>query len=498
MTREDEIDYAGPGLDVNPSPGGNRSPTIFSFLTPRQRSYADINALRKKLDELITYLQSFENRLESDLRDHAMVVAPSDTRLTTAVREEWPKSLELVGDQVSYRYYKALKGRTTTASDYITQKFEEAARDIVGNDALDILSLVRVSLDEANLVTEFLDTYINDVDDPSEYRILELFQDWAENALRHTGNLGSIYTSTGQNGVDGSEMDQIGPTAARDAQAILKIKMNDLSVQWVKERDSLQKNFAQYAPTFYGRYLGPALRFRLAIGRKLLPKEGSIGAEITATVDATNSTLQQMLTDQVRRNSFFDEKLNTMSAMLTTRNWNRAVLAQLEVKTGPVAQTNAGTIIQANDSPEVIDYFENEIFDQQYTSSATPELKAQHRSLAGIEADDAHSQYLLLKGGTLTGDLALATGVKVDGIIPHRHAHTGEDGSSRVSGLNIVDGTIPASVIDPGDAPDAPTTLRMKSTSLRVVPPGMTVVDVDISWQAEADLQFEVQYTRVL
>ena len=54
----------------------------------------------------------------------------------------------------------------------------------------------------------------------------------------------------------------------------------------------------------------------------------------------------------------------------------------------------------------------------------------------GVEDDDAHPQYLLKAGDTLTGDILLGEGVTIDGIVPSTHTHTEDDGTPHLTGAS--------------------------------------------------------------
>jgi hypothetical protein len=85
------------------------------------------------------------------------------------------------------------------------------------------------------------------------------------------------------------------------------------------------------------------------------------------------------------------------------------------------------------------------------------------------------------------------TGIRIDGIDPGEHQHTGLDGSKQVHGGDIAPGTIGPPAIDPGNLPPTPLNLRVLSQTQRVVPPGVTVVDVQLAWDDDPDLSYEVQ-----
>ncbi|HJW30191.1 MAG TPA: hypothetical protein VJ508_13205, partial [Saprospiraceae bacterium] len=116
------------------------------------------------------------------------------------------------------------------------------------------------------------------------------------------------------------------------------------------------------------------------------------------------------------------------------------------------------------------------------TTSFSPE----HTDLAGIFDDDAHPQYLLRSGGVdfpITGDVYMDEDVKIGGIIPSKHAHTGSDGSTKISGSDIDYNSITDGNIDNTNASTAtPSELMLLSQTVSILPPGVTKIQARVSY----------------
>lgn len=492
MASEDEISYSGPSLIYQPPLGQNITREKDTFRTPQQRSYADPDALDQMLDIILDEVSRFTAELELELLHFAVPIPRGDSRLEEANQLEWPAALGIPKRHISYRYYRALNTRPTTSASYVRSRFEDSIRDFTGTNALDILSLVQVVGDEARLIKEFVATYIGDVDDSSEYRSFELFQDWASAAINHLVELRKVRDKAGLTFLPASEVDLTTPLEARHAQATFKIKLNAVNREITDSVAFLRKNFSEHATTFYGRFLGPALQWRLAAGRRFHQRRGTLGAEMETTTNALDANLSVLQADQLRRNLLFDAKIREITEQVTRQDAYRNYIRQLSTKGRSITAGQPDTAIEVEESPEEVEYWEDLVEDE-----PTAVFESLHSALAGLEEASAHPQYFLKAGDTLTGDLVLADGATIDGMVPSEHRHTGADGSRKVRGSDIEGGSVSPEVIDRTVVPDRPTGLRLIKQEARVQPPGMTVIDAHIAWDGPEDLMYEVQHSPI-
>jgi hypothetical protein len=486
MGAEDEIGYAGPDLTYKPGIGGNQPTGTKVFLTPSQRSYADIDLLSYQLQLLLSEAKLLAKVLEDDLLRFVMPIPRGDTRLVEANKLEWPTGLGDPRNTISYRFYRALGTRVSASSSYIRQRFEEAVRDYTGTDSLDILGLINFIVLEAEMVIEFLGTYVGDVDDTSEMRTVELFLDWTGGARQRLVELASLHNRLVP--LPENEVEPITAREARNAQASFKVQLNAVNMEVETATEFLRRNFSEHAATFYARYLGPALQFRLAVTRRIQATTGELGRTTNQTNEIIDDRLAKAHADQLRRNLMFDAKMQEAASKISNQNIYRNYIQQLAPIGRELIPGVPGTVMEAEQDPEEVEFFVNEPI----LPPPSP-FKASHSALADLADELAHEQYYLKGGDTLTGDLLLEAGIRIDGIIPHLHRHTGEDGTEKILGTDIAGGTVSPDVIDRTVIPAQPTELRLISTTQRVVPPGVTVIDVLIGWTGDAALTYEVQ-----
>lgn len=490
MSRDDDIHYAGPGLDYLPGPGDTTALEKTFYQTPKESSYADVGRLDRLLNFIINAGDRAAAALEIQLSAYVLPVPGSDTRLKKAVAAEWPKGLGEVRSQVSYRLYRFLLFRKTTTAAYIRQRFEASIRDYTGSHSLDLLMLITMITNEARLIQEFKSTYVGVVDDKAEYRTIELFIDWAENAVGRLGDFEKLQVSAKTLTLPSSDAMNASELEARQSQAMFKVKLNSANREVADSIDYLKRYFSDHAPTFYGRFLGPAMQFRLHVSRTPQAFEGRMAMEAQTTANAMDTNLEVAQADQLRRNMVFDKKVGEALDELTRQNIYRNYIKQLAPAGQTITPGVGGTVMMAKADPAEVAFYESA--DRPFDSGGDV-LQAFHDALQGLDDPAAHPQYLLSAGDTMTGNLELAPDVLVDGIRPATHAHTGVDGSVPVQGTNIAVGTVPTTVIDRTLTPDVPTELRVVTQTKRLIPPGVTVVDAQLAWEGETSLQYEVQ-----
>lgn len=468
-------------------------------------TYADFSSIKDAVRELISMVDNLQITLEKELTQVAMPVGDFDPRLVQAHKAEWPEEAGPLPSSVSYRFYKALQFRETTAASYLREAFEDAVRDVSGTPALDIYQLSDVIRDEALLVKDFLNKHIDTTYDQSEKRVLESLQDWVQAGKVEVKKLRDYYSSAA--GVKHLSADQLERTSnidAKQGQAVFKVKMNSLNADIARDMESLKRNFSDFAPAFYEKFLGPAMDFRLNVSRKTRPGSGDVNKEVRVSSAYMNENLKTVIADQSRRKTTFKTKADKLIQNIQTRDKYRSIIQELSEKGKPLPNAGPRVLVPTEESPNEVlfwasDYSNNYDPDKPKSSqtSGSGLLTASHNALADLTTGNPHSQYLLRSGGHLTGDVTLADGVRIDDIIPSKHAHTGEDGSQKIRGSDIIEGSMDDDVVDTTKKPATPFNLRITNYEQSVIPPGVTVIDATLTWDGDPELSHEVQIVRI-
>lgn len=504
--------------EYNPDIGAN-VPVVDDFGNiAATESYADIDYLRRLINTLLEEAKFLGQRLEEDMLNYSLLVGDHDSRLVESHRKEWPPSLGEVKDRVSYRYYKALRFRNTTSAAYIRARYEEGARGVTGTNAIDVLEVVKIIRDETLLIQEFLNANIGNVDDSSEFRILELFQDWVHSAIGNIREFWAFFEAgeAPEELLDPAEINRTTPDEAKRGQVVFKVKLNAQNSTIQKDLDFLKRNFSEFAPDFYVRFLGPALRYRLQVGRQTFPTGNRLMREIEEASSALDANLRTVIGDQLRRTELFTSKMKAIRDNMRQRDKYRSYIVQLAFRGNPLPASGPNVMVWETDTAEEVDYWVEEelqfessisedVDDSGEVTSDTPTpispvvpgtFVASHGELENLLADD-HPQYLLRSGGTITGNIFMGSGATIDGMRPSTHRHTGLDGSPQIDGKDIILDTLPEKAVDTRTRPETPVNLAITGYRLNSRPPGVTVVDTTLEWDGNQEYNYEVQIVLV-
>jgi hypothetical protein len=490
-TPDDDIRYSGPPQDWRPSPGGNPEvDTVKALSTEAIGGYDNIDWLRQMLDTLIDVNSGLITSLEEDLNLLALKISPSgaDDKLREALKSEWPDPNSNPPNYIPYSYYKSLTTRSTAGAAYIQKRWEEAVRDITGTSAFDIVDIANVVRSEAILVKGFLDQYVGAVSDSSEKRVIELFQDWAASAIQRTQRYESIaQTKESARQLPVSEVESVAPADAVKFQALFKARLNQLNVELATTKSGLKKNFSDYSDTFFNKFLGPALQFRLNVSRTIYPEDSLLGREVGLAKGSMDSNLSSLITDQLRRNGTFNKGIDQMLNTLLERDTYRTYVAQLAV-VGKALESKDRVNQIASMSLEVV-----EDYPLVGADLATPVFTASHQMLSGRDDPEAHPHLLSRSGGTVTGDITIEDGVRVNGVEIQKHTHQGldVDGTPKIKGKDIED--LVTTAIDKDELMCYPTNLRHINNTPYTGTNNVTLVNSQIAWECDPNLTFEVQ-----
>lgn len=497
-----DIRDTGPSGEIVPPLGDNKEFHPGDGTAIVTQTYANKPWLTDQLVSLIATTNLLVDELEGELYKNALPVttASVDVKLKEAVSAEWPKDLGPPKNIITYRYYKALELRDSSAAAYIRTRYEEAARDVTGLNAIDLVSLTKLIRNEAFLAQEFITTHVGQLDDSAEHRTVELLQDWVTSATDHTGKLRDLFKTRDEaRQLPSSDVEQVTPDEARNSQALFKVNLNKLNNDLDNSLAFLKKNFQDYADVFYRNFLAPSLKLRTTVTRNIYPiLPGRLGKEVNTAVSAVDNQLSLVLADQARRNMLFDQKMKELEIHIDLRDTYRSYIKQLAPKGKDLPTGAASTLVEATDTPEEVDVFDdmaNQILTEPPSAQATPtgQFESPHSLLTDVDVPNAHPQYILKDGGIVTGNLAVSSGIRIDGVDIDKHEHSGSDGSPKIKGSNIEGGTLGPSAVDPSDSPNTPTNLRLESLKQNMVPPGVVAFDGTFSWQGDDGQQYELQ-----
>lgn len=453
-----DLDFSGPSREYKGQRGSNNPTSNINIPTFDGSDYSR-QSLDRQLNEVIKQTELLINSADEDLEKFNLKIETD--KLMEAQKAIWPESIPEVKDYVTYNQYKSLEGKLDRASKYIRDQYLSNIRSESGTGSLDVRKVASVLNIEATNIKGFLDAYVGNVDDPAVERAQELLQDWATSALVHSGRLWSYFSEGDKKNaskIPESEMALIQEQDAGKYQALFKAKVNAVNLELDRDISSFEKHFLTSSDLFYNKFLGPSIKFKLGAGNSLELKSNDntvLGLEIKKAVESLNINTQAGLTDLLERNQIFSVKINNIENTIGRRESLKGIIENFSSK------SNIKRSPFTDDGVDVVT--DEKLAAALSGSTVFDEFSSAHGTLVGRAAEDAHPQYLLKAGDTITGDITVKDGIRVDGVDLSAHSHTGEDGSQKIAGLSILDNTLTSSVVDSGEYIDKPMNLRVLS-----------------------------------
>lgn len=489
---DDNIDYGYENKDWVPGLGNqSRPPASGRSLS---LGYHDENLLRNLIKEIQAMARATITVAEKELEKYSLTVE-ADSRLEQAQAQEWPTDLGEPRTYVSYQEYKALEPLRSRGAEYIRKSYEDGIRGPFGTNAIDVITSVSAIKNEADNIEEFLDNYMGEVNGTSEFRALELLQDWAESAVEHTRRVGAVFTERTKSPVQipTAELDNLGETDARNYQAFFQTKVNAVNKEIRQLTDDVQKEYNQMSEIYYKKYLGPALKFQRQVGTPMsrnVAVETFLGTQAAQADQAMAANYVTLLADQMKRNENFENKMANLITRIRVRDNYAGFTRQLNVKLeketpSPFVDTPIGAVERAGLEAYFVAAEAQREEDNEFTSA--------HAMLDGRDEDDAHEQYLLKAGDTITGDILMNAGIKIGGMEPKVHRHRGPevDGTEKIHGEDIVD--LVTTAINKDEVMCLPINLRHINNQPQTGANNVTLVNSQVSWECDPNLTFELQ-----
>lgn len=486
------IDYTGPNRDYKPDVANNSYiNNAKGPITQFREGYHDLDYLIALLDKLIQQAGDIYNKCEDTLSNYSLIVDQSDTSLVSAHNSAYPSSD--VPGYVTFQEYKyLLKNSSSNAAQYVMNAYEMNIRGTSGTNAFDISTLSLTVNNEAKRIKEFINGYIGEVDDTSEFRIIENFQNWAEDTQRLINSFRQALQGQFSAQVPQSEVDSVTGDTAAQLQAILQVKLNVAAKNVKDVTNQLLKNWETPASDFYDKHLGPALQFQLKVGQGLsntfdrgtYPVLGNI---VNAGLGGLSSNFATVLADQVKRNGIYSNYIEEIVANINARDTSAFQINQFASKGRYPKQifTHDGLATQADALFQVDHPLDN----YQTILTYDDNFIADHSDLANAGASDAHPQYLLRDGGeesAITGDIVLADGATIDGMIPRRHKHTGTDGTEKLPASSIDFSSFADTDIDTTTSTTSiPKNLAINDQASIVSPSGTSIITLQVSFDMD-------------
>jgi len=445
MSDYKDISYSGPKKDIDPVIGSAKS--SFPISTQASVPYHSLSKLKTNLDKITDESNKIILSCKNEMRNVNLQVEKS-SKLFQACLAVWSDLSSTEDTSISYEDYLNNKNRKDRSSLFIVEEYEKAVRGVFGNGAIDIHIAVNILMSEVDSIKLFLESYMDDIYDTFDQRIMEILCQWSINGLRHTSRLNSFfYRDQKQYKIPEEELSNITKIEASKYQALFVVKNNTLNQEIKIIINELQSKYLNNSDIFYLKFLGPTLNLRLKsltnlpYGKNL----GDLSSVVSDAMDDSNVNIVTLIKDVSDRSSFFNKKMIDLEERIVLREKYFSHVKQLSSISLKVSQkinkeeTNTKTILPENTAVELI---------------------SDHASIPIHGNEVPHPQYLNKYGDKLSGDLNLDSNVSISGIIPSKHTHNEIDGSSKISGESIISNSMYMDLVDNSESVPQPKNLK--------------------------------------
>jgi len=261
---------------------------------------------------------------------------------------------------------------------------------------------------------------------------------------------------------------------------------------------SLKRDLEENSLIFYTRYLAPGLKFSSEIGspfdldyqttsfKKRFP---FLTEEMLIASALLKGNFTSIMADVVDRHHIVMGKTDALMQLIHEKRKYANYISQLSIKGLP--------------KPNVLLNVTNDVYAQIFSGAMISltrkdTLKSDHQLLSGLDEND-HPQYLLRDGGQIIGDIQVAEGITIDGVDLSDHAHTGADGSRKISSLDIDYGLARSSDYAQ-DAAKKPVSVSVGQFNVDIVnglPRCDAVINIEVTDDIIDNYEYEIIYTEV-
>jgi hypothetical protein len=399
---------------------------------------------------------------------------------------------------ICYEEVSFAERMNSTISRNFLQEYEQSIAHSTFSYFFQFRKLLNYLLNEVksiqtSLLTDFGDAYENEL----QQKIAVHYDSWGKTALHYTSRIAkTIISKPGE--IPGTELDQISKEQASKFQAFFAIKLNAVNSEIEDILSSLKRDLHDNSEIFYTRYINPALKFSSEISNplELDYQTTAVGKSIPFLAEELliasvlmKGNFTSVVADIIDRHNIVIGKTDALLRLIHEKRKYANFIAQMSFK----------GVQKPNVLLPVSDDWASSLFRQVFISpTRKDDLKSSHSLLQGLD-EDHHPQYLLKDGGRIIGDILVAEGVTIDGVDLSTHAHTGTDGSTKISSLDI-DYQGARNSNNSQRLVTAPLSVAIASFSVDIVnglPRCDAVVNIEIDDNIIDNHEYEIIYTEV-
>lgn len=341
-----------------------------------------------------------------------------------------------IPEYICYDEYSFAERYKSLACRRLISEFDEVISQSTFSYFFQIRKLLTYMASEiANIKSSLLFDFGEDYETQSQQKIALRYDTWTKVAVHYTRRITStILSKPGE--IPHAEVDKISKKQAAQLQAFFAIRLNAIDEEINNLLESIKRDLVDNSDVFFSRYLSSALKMIAKIVEPLdleynttnFRKEfPSLSKEVAFATLAFEGNFTAIHADLVERFEMTTARIDAVLMLIHEKRKFAHHITQLSAK----AAVKKKVIETVTD-----DKYSSIFRSVPVYSGRNSSFKSSHANLDDLDKD-SHPQYLLKSNGTITGNIAVSDGVKIDGISLSGHSHTGSDGSSKILSTDI-------------------------------------------------------------
>jgi len=400
---------------------------------------------------------------------------------------------------ISFDEYQFAEKYQSTASRRLIQEYHEAISHSTFSYLFQLRKVLDVFLKEIffikrSLTNNYGDAYENE----SQQKVAVQFDAWAKVALHYAGRVEETIKKV-YSGIPSAEVDQITKAQAAKLQAFFAIRLSAVDSEINDLISSIERDVKDNGDIFYSQYLDNSLRISSEILEPLefdfitstfSSENPSLAKEVIVATNFIKGNYASIMADYIDRYSNILMKTDAIFELINEKRKYSKYIAQLAKKS-----IKSKKILKSVETDRYADLFSSIYID----ISRNDTFVSSHSNLDDLE-HDSHPQYLLKEGGRITGNISVADNITIDGVDLNNHRHTGGDGSSRISSLDIDYSYAREQNKKDSSYVTKPLSVSVDSFISDIITGGIPVFDIILSIETEnntAEYEYEIIYTEI-
>lgn len=400
---------------------------------------------------------------------------------------------------ICFDEYSYAEKSNTTASRRLISEFEEAISQSTFSYFFQLRKLLLYLESEIQYIkSSLLFNFGEEYESESQQQVALRFDTWAKMALHYTRRISSTILSK-PGALPNAEVDQIPKKQAAQFQAFFAIRLNAVDEEINDLLSALKRDLVDNSEVFYFRFINNSIRMTKDIAEPLDLEYNTtsfrrdyptLAGELVVATNVFQGNFASIHADLVERYEMMISRVDAIMMLIHEKRKYANYISQLadrSVQKKKILQTvvedKYGSLFRT--VPVGIKRNQN--------------YKSSHLNLDDLDLD-SHPQYLLKDGGTITGDIYIDSGVKIGGVSLSEHSHTGRDGSSKISILDI-DFESGRNSPDIGELVSSPINVTVDGFVSDIIDGGIPVFDAIISIEIDETTinshEYEIIYTEI-